>query len=83
MVGTGVRDTIIRFHYYRFRGAYAPEGGTGIGDLGDISLMPVVGEVTLAKGELPDPTSGLYSFFSHKKRIGKSLVTIQHVHRYH
>ncbi len=39
--------------------------GTGIGDLGDISFMPVVGQVRTTKGTLPDPESGLYSFFSH------------------
>lgn len=40
--------------------------GTGIGDLGDISFMPAVGEVKTKRGTLPDPESGLYSFFSHK-----------------
>lgn len=39
--------------------------GTGIGDLGDISLMPVLGDVKTTKGSLPDPASGIYSFFSH------------------
>ncbi|MCD8071981.1 MAG: GH92 family glycosyl hydrolase [Alistipes sp.] len=39
--------------------------GTGIGDLGDISLMPVIGDVKTTTGQLPDPESGLYSFFSH------------------
>lgn len=39
--------------------------GTGIGDLGDISFMPVVGNVTLAKGKVGDPASGYYSLFSH------------------
>lgn len=38
--------------------------GTGIGDLGDISLMPAVGEVKLTRGDLSDPASGIYSLFS-------------------
>ncbi|GHT45969.1 hypothetical protein AGMMS49965_23270 [Bacteroidia bacterium] len=37
--------------------------GTGIGDLGDITLMPVVGEVTLARGKEDDQQSGMWSFF--------------------
>ncbi len=41
--------------------------GTGIGDLGDIALMPTVGEVVMGRGALPDPSSGLYSFFSHER----------------
>lgn len=56
--------------------------GTGIGDLGDISLMPVVGEVTFAKGELPDPASGLYSFFSHKKESAKPGYYSVHLDRF-
>lgn len=37
--------------------------GTGIGDLGDISLMPVVGEVKLKRGKPDDMESGMYSLF--------------------
>lgn len=36
--------------------------GTGIGDLFDITVMPVVGEVTYARGEEKDPQSGLWSY---------------------
>lgn len=39
--------------------------GTGIGELGDVSLMPVIGNVKTTRGELPDDTSGIYSYFSH------------------
>ncbi|MET0393271.1 MAG: GH92 family glycosyl hydrolase [Chitinophagaceae bacterium] len=39
--------------------------GTGIGDLGDISFMPVIGSVTLARGKAGDQSSGYYSLFSH------------------
>lgn len=36
--------------------------GTGIGDLFDVTVMPVVGEVTYARGEDTDPASGLWSY---------------------
>lgn len=39
--------------------------GTGIGDLNDISLMPVIGEVTPGRGVSDDPASGMWSYFSH------------------
>lgn len=35
--------------------------GTGIGDLFDITVMPVTGEVVYARGTLDDPESGLWS----------------------
>lgn len=56
--------------------------GTGIGDLGDISLMPVTGEVTFARGSLPDPASGLYSFFSHEKEKAKPGYYSVHLDRF-
>lgn len=37
--------------------------GTGIGDLNDVSLLPVVGEVTFGRGESDDPASGQWSYF--------------------
>ena len=39
--------------------------GTGIGDLGDISLMPATGDVKIWKGVLNKPETGYYSLFSH------------------
>lgn len=39
--------------------------GTGIGDLGDISVMPVTGNVKPVKGKLGNESSGYYSLFSH------------------
>ncbi len=39
--------------------------GTGVGDLGDICFMPVVGNVTIAKGIASNPQTGYYSLFSH------------------
>lgn len=38
--------------------------GTGIGDLGDINLMPTTGEVRLARGTVDDAQSGIYSLFN-------------------
>lgn len=45
--------------------AHTHLSGTGIGDLGDISLMPLVGDVTMARGKIGNPQSGYYSLFSH------------------
>ena len=39
--------------------------GTGIGDLGDIMLMPATGETLLNKGTIKDLASGNTSLFSH------------------
>ena len=36
--------------------------GTGIGDLHDITVMPVTGEVVYARGVTEDPQSGLWSY---------------------
>ena len=36
--------------------------GTGIGDLFDITVMPVVGDVTYARGDESDQASGLWSY---------------------
>ena len=41
--------------------------GTGIGDLFDVTVMPVVGEVTYARGEEKDPQSGLWSYADRTK----------------
>ena len=35
--------------------------GTGIGDLFDVTVMPVTGEVTYARGTMAEPASGLWS----------------------
>ena len=45
--------------------AHTHLSGTGIGDLGDIAVMPIVGNVTLAKGKAGQPQTGYYSLFSH------------------
>lgn len=43
--------------------------GTGIGDLCDITVMPVTGEVTYARGDESDPDSGLWSYADRSKEI--------------
>ena len=45
--------------------------GTGIGDLFDVTLMPVTGEVTYARGTEEDPASGLWSYADRSKEIAK------------
>ncbi|MCC8034633.1 MAG: GH92 family glycosyl hydrolase [Rikenellaceae bacterium] len=56
--------------------------GTGIGDLGDISFMPVIGDVKTTTGQLPDPESGLYSFFSHESEDFRPGYYKVHLDRY-
>ena len=36
--------------------------GTGIGDLFDVTVMPVTGDVTYARGTEEDPQSGMWSY---------------------
>ena len=43
--------------------------GTGIGDLFDVTVMPVVGEVTYARGTEEDPASGLWSYADRTKEV--------------
>lgn len=45
--------------------------GTGCGDLFDVTLMPVVGEVTYARGEEKDPSSGMWSYADRSKEIAE------------
>lgn len=45
--------------------------GTGIGDLFDVTVMPVVGDVTYARGILDDEKSGLWSPADRTKEIAK------------
>jgi predicted alpha-1,2-mannosidase len=41
--------------------------GTGIGDLGDVAVMPTTGEVRVVKGTPKNPQKGFISLFSHKE----------------
>ncbi len=43
--------------------------GTGIGDLFDVTVMPVTGEVTYARGEESKPGSGLWSYADRSKQV--------------
>ena len=43
--------------------------GTGIGDLFDVTLMPVIGEVTYARGNEQDQASGLWSYADRTKEV--------------
>ena len=43
--------------------------GTGIGDLFDITVMPVVGEVAYARGTADDPASGLWSYADRTREV--------------
>ena len=43
--------------------------GTGIGDLFDVTVMPVIGEATYARGGEDDPLSGLWSYADRSKEI--------------
>jgi len=45
--------------------------GTGIGDLFDVTVMPVVGEVTFARGKEDDPGSGLWSYADRTREIAR------------
>ncbi|WP_345947634.1 GH92 family glycosyl hydrolase [Mucilaginibacter sp. PAMB04274] len=45
--------------------------GTGIGDLGDISIMPITGPINVFKGNLKNKAGGYYSLFSHKEEVVK------------
>ena len=45
--------------------------GTGIGDLFDVTLMPVTGEVTYARGTGDDQASGLWSYADRSRQVSK------------
>lgn len=51
--------------------AHTHLSGTGIGDLGDIVLMPTSGEVNLNRGKLSDLSSGYTAFYQHKDEVVK------------
>ncbi len=51
--------------------AHTHLSGTGIGDLGDIAVMPTTGPVKLVKGSLKDMESGFMSLYSHDEEVVK------------
>ncbi len=56
--------------------------GTGIGDLGDINIMPVIGEVKLEKGTPDSYETGMYSKFDRKTEKAKAGYYAVHLDRY-
>ncbi|WP_443945360.1 GH92 family glycosyl hydrolase [Pedobacter sp. AW1-32] len=52
--------------------AHTHLGGTGIGDLGDVSIMPATGKVILEKGKKGEEDNGYLSKFSHDNEIAKA-----------
>jgi predicted alpha-1,2-mannosidase len=52
--------------------AHTHLSGTGIGDLGDISIMPATGKILLEKGKTADDQEGYLSKFSHQNEIAKA-----------
>ena len=45
--------------------------GTGIGDLFDVTVMPVTGEVRYARGTEDDPASGLWSYADRSREVSR------------
>ncbi len=45
--------------------------GTGIGDLFDITVMPVTGPVTLSRGTEDNPESGLWSYADRSREVSE------------
>lgn len=51
--------------------AHTHLNGTGIGDLGDVLIMPTTGPVRLTRGTTQDSRSGYASRFSHKEETAR------------
>lgn len=56
--------------------------GTGIGDLCDILVIPVTGEVKMAKGTADNPASGIYSLFDRANEHVRPGYYCVHLDRY-
>lgn len=56
--------------------------GTGIGDMHDVTLMPVTGNVTYARGTETDPVSGLWSYADRSKQLAKPGYFTTYLRRY-
>ncbi|MDR3189039.1 MAG: GH92 family glycosyl hydrolase, partial [Prevotellaceae bacterium] len=56
--------------------------GTGIGDLGDVNLMPAVGDVTLSRGRADDYASGFFSLFDRATEKARAGYYAVHLDRY-
>ena len=62
--------------------AHTHLSGTGCGDLHDITVMPVVGQVTYARGRHDDPQSGLWSYQDRSKERVQAGYYATHLSRY-
>lgn len=56
--------------------------GTGIGDLHDINVMPVVGEVTYSRGDASSYETGLWSYSDRSKEVMTPGYYRTHLSRY-
>jgi predicted alpha-1,2-mannosidase len=56
--------------------------GTGIGDLGDINLLPATGNVMLGRGKHGDYSTGQYSMFRRQTETIKAGYYAVHLDRY-
>lgn len=56
--------------------------GTGIGDLLDVTVMPVTGEVTLGRGTEDDPNSGHWSYSDRRREVVRPGFYGTHLLRY-
>lgn len=56
--------------------------GTGIGDLHDINVMPVVGEVTYSRGDTSSYETGLWSYSDRSKEVVTPGYYRTHLSRY-
>lgn len=56
--------------------------GTGIGDLHDINVMPVVGEVTYSRGDASSYETGLWSYSDRSKEVVVPGYYRTHLSRY-
>ncbi len=56
--------------------------GTGIGDLFDVTIMPVTGKVTYARGEEGKPESGMWSYADRSREVARPGYYKTHLLRY-
>ena len=62
--------------------AHTHLSGTGCGDLHDIMVMPVIGQVTYARGHHDDQQSGLWSYQDRAKERAQAGYYATHLKRY-
>ncbi|MCW0481298.1 GH92 family glycosyl hydrolase [Gaoshiqia sediminis] len=62
--------------------AHTHLSGTGIGDLGDILLMPVTGEYQIATGSPEKPEEGYVAFYNHDNEVVKPGYYAVEIPRY-